>query len=67
MMMNIANTIPKDTSDLPEYRSRAALRVARRVVIKAGTAVIANEDGKRKCSQSRLWVGFFLFILVLIE
>ena len=30
---------------LPESRARAALRMARRVVIKAGTSVVANEDG----------------------
>ena len=29
----------------PEPRSRAALRVARRVLIKAGTSVVANDDG----------------------
>jgi delta-1-pyrroline-5-carboxylate synthetase len=28
-----------------EYRSRAALRMARRVVVKAGTSVVANADG----------------------
>ena len=31
--------------DLLEPRSRAALRIARRVVIKAGTSVVANGDG----------------------
>ena len=31
--------------DLLEPRSRAALRVARRVVVKAGTSVVANDDG----------------------
>ena len=30
---------------LQEPRTRAALRKARRVVIKAGTSVVANEDG----------------------
>jgi delta-1-pyrroline-5-carboxylate synthetase len=29
----------------PEPRSRAALRMARRVLIKAGTSVVANDDG----------------------
>jgi len=45
MKLAFANT-PKDNSNLPECRSRTALRVARRVVVKAGTSVIANEDGK---------------------
>jgi glutamate 5-kinase len=29
----------------PEPRSRAALRMSRRVLIKAGTSVVANDDG----------------------
>jgi delta-1-pyrroline-5-carboxylate synthetase len=34
------------TNDVePEPRSRAALRMARRVLIKAGTSVVANDDG----------------------
>jgi delta-1-pyrroline-5-carboxylate synthetase len=32
-------------TNVEEPRSRAALRMARRVVIKAGTSVVANEDG----------------------
>ena len=31
--------------EINEPRSRAALRMARRVVVKAGTSVVANEDG----------------------
>ena len=31
--------------DMNEPRSRAALRMARRVVVKAGTSVVANADG----------------------
>lgn len=34
-----------NSDQLQEPKSRAALRLARRVVIKAGTSVVANEDG----------------------
>jgi delta-1-pyrroline-5-carboxylate synthetase len=34
-----------NTPQVEEQRSRAALRMARRVVIKAGTSVVANADG----------------------
>lgn len=37
---------PKSTMASPEPPSRAALRRARRVCIKAGTSVVANEDGR---------------------
>ena len=37
-------TTPKDMEPT-EPRSRAALRLARRVVVKAGTSVVANDDG----------------------
>lgn len=37
--------ISLNSDQLQEPRSRAALRLARRVVIKAGTSVVANEDG----------------------
>jgi len=43
--MNNATTIPSDQSLLQEPQSRAALRMSRRVVIKAGTSTIANADG----------------------
>lgn len=37
---------PDDDKTIPtECRSRSALRMARRVVVKAGTSVVANEDG----------------------
>ena len=34
------------TSSTEELASRAALRRARRVVVKAGTSIVANEDGR---------------------
>ena len=44
--MTTTTTIKAGTpEDLLEPRSRAALRLARRVVIKAGTSVVANADG----------------------
>jgi hypothetical protein len=43
-IMTTMHTPSDDTQDT-ECRSRAALRMARRVVIKAGTSVVANEDG----------------------
>jgi delta-1-pyrroline-5-carboxylate synthetase len=42
--MSMINSTPKD-SEATEPLSRAALRVARRVCIKAGTSVVANDDG----------------------
>ena len=39
------STMIIEQKELNEPRSRAALRMARRVVIKAGTSVVANEDG----------------------
>ena len=42
-MISTANSAAD--SSLQEPQSRAALRKARRVVVKAGTSVIANEDG----------------------
>lgn len=41
-MTTMINATPDGTE---ECRSRAALRVARRVCIKAGTSVVANDDG----------------------
>jgi len=43
-MMNVTHT-PNSNDILQEPQSRAALRMSRRVVIKAGTSVIANDDG----------------------
>ena len=34
------------TSTTEELASRAALRRARRIVVKAGTSIVANEDGR---------------------
>lgn len=42
-MMTTMHT-PADANPA-EYRSRAALRMARRVCIKSGTSVVANDDG----------------------
>lgn len=41
--MNVSRT--PTPVDLQEPQSRAALRMSRRVVVKAGTSVIANDDG----------------------
>eukprot|EP00529_Nitzschia_sp_RCC80_P009571 CAMPEP_0113469394 /NCGR_PEP_ID=MMETSP0014_2-20120614/15875_1 /TAXON_ID=2857 /ORGANISM="Nitzschia sp." /LENGTH=788 /DNA_ID=CAMNT_0000361867 /DNA_START=146 /DNA_END=2512 /DNA_ORIENTATION=- /assembly_acc=CAM_ASM_000159 len=42
-MASASITVTKE--ELNEPRARAALRMARRVVVKAGTSVVANEDG----------------------
>jgi len=39
------NNANSSIHQLQEPQSRAALRMSRRVVIKAGTSVIANDDG----------------------
>jgi len=44
-IMNMNAAIPSDQS-LQEPLSRAALRMARRVCIKSGTSVVANENGR---------------------
>jgi delta-1-pyrroline-5-carboxylate synthetase len=43
-MIPSANTTASNDVE-PEPRSRAALRMSRRVLIKAGTSVVANDDG----------------------
>ena len=41
----MATTFTPSDDTTTECRSRGALRMARRVVVKAGTSVVANEDG----------------------
>ena len=43
-MIPTTNGTPSNAVE-PEPRSRAALRMSRRVLIKAGTSVVANDDG----------------------
>ena len=43
-MIPTTNATPANDIE-PEPRSRAALRMSRRVLIKAGTSIVANDDG----------------------
>jgi delta-1-pyrroline-5-carboxylate synthetase len=46
MASSMISTSTTPTNDIEqEPRSRAALRMSRRVLIKAGTSVVANDDG----------------------